>query len=76
MVRTVITPTETDIHLSIAKEYVGKPIEITYLALDELDQKATPQKTMAEFWNTISDETAQKLHTNIDKMRNEWERDI
>lgn len=76
MVRTIITPSDTDIHLSIAKEYVGKTLEVTYLALEELEPKNTPKKTMADFWNTISDETAGKLHDNVKKMRNEWERDI
>jgi hypothetical protein len=76
MVRTIITPSDTDIHLSIAKEYVGKTIEITYLALDELEQKPASEKSMADFWNTISDETAQKLHDNVKQIRNEWDRDI
>ncbi len=76
MVRTIITPADTDIHLSIAKEYVGKTLEITYLALDELQQQDAPKKTIADFWNTISDETAEKLHDNVKQMRNEWERDI
>lgn len=76
MVRTIITPSNTDVHLSIEKEYVGKAIEITYLALDELEHKSTPKKTMADFWNTISDETAKKLHDNVNQMRNKWDRDI
>jgi hypothetical protein len=76
MVRTIITPLDTDVHISIEKEYVGKAIEITYLALDELAQKPAPKKSIADFWNTISDETAGKLHDNVQKMRGEWERDI
>ncbi len=44
MVRTIITPADTDVHLLIAKEYVGKRIEITYLALDELEQMPTLNK--------------------------------
>ena len=76
MVRTIITPSGTDIHLSISKEYVGKAIEITYLALDELKEKEVPKKTMSDFWDTLSDEAAEKLHKNVDKMRNEWGRDI
>jgi hypothetical protein len=75
MIRTIITPANTDIHLSIPENYMGKPIEITYLALEELEQKTMP-KTMADFWNTISDETAQKLHNNVINIRKEWERDI
>lgn len=75
MVRTIITPSNTDVHLSIEKEYVGKTIEITYLALDELEQKPATENTMADFWNTISDDSAQKLHDNVKQMRSEWEKD-
>ena len=75
MVRTVIIPTGTDIHISIAKEYVGKPLEITYLSLDELKSLPEEKTTMADLWNTISDETATKLHENVLKLRNEWEQD-
>ncbi len=73
MVRTIITPSGTDVHLAIEKQYVGRKIEITYLALDELESKLPVKKTMSDFWNTISDETAQKLHDNVDKMRSEWD---
>ncbi len=75
MVRTVITPADVDVHLTIAKEYVGRPIEITYLALDELDKApaSTTRKTMADFWNVLSDDTAEKLRSEIDNMRREWE---
>ncbi len=76
MVRTIITPSNTDVHISIEKEYVGKTLEVTYLALDELKHKTAPKKTMADFWNTISDDAAQKLHDNVKQMRNEWDRDI
>lgn len=76
MVRTIITPSDTDVHLSIEQEYVGKTLEITYLALEELEHKPTSRKTMADFWNTISDETAVKLRENVRQMRNEWDRDI
>ncbi len=76
MVRTIITPPGTDLHLSIEKEYVGKTIEVTYLALDELEHKPPVRKTMSDFWNTISDDTAKKLHDNVDKMHDEWQRGI
>ena len=39
MVRTVITPTKTDIHLAIPKNYIGKRIEITFFAIDELEEQ-------------------------------------
>ena len=76
MVRTIITPSDTALHFSIAKEHVGKTLKITYLPFDELQPKTVPQKTMKDFWNTIPDESAKRLHENVNKMRSEWVRDI
>ncbi|MBE7173937.1 MAG: hypothetical protein INR73_25410 [Williamsia sp.] len=39
MARTIITPTQSNIVLSIPEDYVGKPIEVTFLALEELEPK-------------------------------------
>lgn len=71
MVRTVITPTKTNIRISIPQEYVGKPIEVTFLPLEELENKPS-KKTMADFWGVISDETAKKLHAEVEQNRKEW----
>ncbi len=76
MIRTIVTPTNTDVHISIPLEYVGKTIEISYLPIDELENKPVRELKMIDFWNTISDATATKLHENVKQMRNEWERDI
>jgi hypothetical protein len=76
MVRTIITPENTHIRLDIPKEYVGKEIEVTFLALDELVKDKPNKLTMADFWGIISDDTAQLLHKNAEQSRNEWERDI
>jgi hypothetical protein len=35
-----------------------------------------PEKTLAEFWGILSDETANELRVQIEKSRKEWERDI
>jgi len=76
MVRTIITPEDTHIQLDIPKEYVGKEIEVTFLALDELINDNPGKLTMADFWGVISDDTANILHKNVEQSRNEWERDI
>jgi len=70
MVRTVIIPEKTDIHLTIPKEYVGKKIEITYLALDELGQEIPIKKTMADFSGVLSEADYQSLKEHKDKARN------
>ncbi len=75
MVRTIVTPENGHIQLDIPKEYIGKQIEVTFLALDELGV-AKPKKTMADFWGVLSDETADKLREHVKETRSEWERDI
>ncbi|WP_252791493.1 hypothetical protein [Mucilaginibacter flavidus] len=73
MLRTIIIAENTDVQLTIPKEYVGKEIEITILALDELAESKPINVTMADFWNTMSDDTANTLHKDVEKCRNEWE---
>jgi hypothetical protein len=74
MVRTILTPENTHIELDIPAEYVGKQIEVTFLSLEELNQK--PGKTMAEFWGILSKETGEQLQRHVEESRNEWERNI
>ena len=76
MVRTLITPINKDVHLTIPEEYVGKTIEITYMPIEELVTKPISNLTMADFWGVLSDETAQKMQESLIESRNEWERDI
>ena len=73
MVRTIITPTNADIQLHIREEYIGKPIEITYLALEEIGQSLPNKKTVADFWGILSDKTATDLRQQVEDNRNEWE---
>jgi protein tyrosine phosphatase len=73
MVRTIITPETNSVQLAIPKDYVGKEIEITILALDELAASKPISGTMADFWDIISDDTANTLHKDVEQARNEWE---
>ncbi|GHT42541.1 hypothetical protein FACS189437_10490 [Bacteroidia bacterium] len=74
MVRTVITPEDTNILLSIPEIYVGKTIEITYLALDELTLQ--PKKTLGDFWGVLSEEDGRLLKEHTQRARQEWNRDF
>lgn len=71
MIRTIITPPSAHIKISIPDEHVGKPIEVTYISLEELE-KNSPKKTMGEFWGIISDETAKVFHDEVNQNRKEW----
>jgi hypothetical protein len=77
MIRTTITPQNTDVHISIPQDYVGRKMEVLLYATDELvEEKPIVKSTMAQFWGVISTETGEDMHKSALKSRNEWDRDI
>ena len=73
MIKTVITSQNNNYTLIIRDNYIGKEIEILFYALDELEEKKHTKKSMADFWGTMSDETAGDLHKQSKNSREEWE---
>ena len=73
MVRTIITPANTSIQVSVPKEYIGKPVEVTCLTLEELEEKHS-KKTMADFFGTLSGDTYKALKEHTEQARKEWNR--
>ncbi len=78
MIRTFITPTENshNLTLNLPDDYLGEELELIVFKKQEGLIKEKVSISMADLWNVISDETAKKLHNNVNTMRNEWERDI
>jgi hypothetical protein len=74
MVRTILRPEHTDIRLSIPETYVGKPIEVTFLALDELERQ--PEKSMSDFFGLLPGEAYLSLKKHTELARREWDRDL
>ena len=72
MIRTIVTPDEQGIHLHVPKSYIGKKIEVIAFVIDEAETEPKKLK-MADFWGTISDETAAELHREVAESRNSWE---
>ncbi|WP_426486997.1 hypothetical protein [Leptospira interrogans] len=72
MIRTRITPQNTDLHLSIPEGYVGKNIEVLLYAVDEIKEEPKKIVTMKDFRGTLSKESAEKLQDKIKKERDEW----
>ena len=70
MIRTIITPANTNIQVSVPKDYVGKPIEITCLALEELEEKHAP-KTMSDFFGILPANTYKELKEHTEQARKE-----
>ena len=77
MLRTTITPENTDVHISVPQRFVGKKVEVLLYTTDEEEPLVTtPKNSMAKFWGVLSDETAADLHKTATESRNEWDRDI
>jgi hypothetical protein len=74
MIRTIITPEQTDIHLSIPENYVGKAVEITFLALDEIEPQS--KKNLGDFLGLLPEEEYRQLKIHTQQARKEWNRDF
>ena len=80
MIRTIITPQQEEMLISVPREYVGKKLELTLLAVDEINREAPkttePPVTMAQFWGILSKETGDAILKAAEASRNEWDRNF
>ncbi|GAA0525101.1 hypothetical protein [Chitinophaga japonensis] len=78
MIRTTLTPQNTDLHLSIPKDYVGKQIEVLLYATDELQQAPPVKNTLAKLRGALklTNDQYNNLQQHIKDIRNEWNRAI
>lgn len=78
MVRTVLIPKDTNVHLSIPKNYVGRKIEVMCYPVDELveENETISPKNMSSFKGLLSSDEADQLQEYVKKSREEWDRDI
>ena len=79
MIKTTCTPHNTDLHLSIPKNYVGKRVEVLLYTLEEIMTEATGgQKKMkaSDYAGSISKKQAHSILKHVKQSRKEWERDI
>ncbi len=70
MIRTSITPQQTDLHIMFPSHFVGKKLELLVYALEETEEPIK-ENTMNQFWGTLSNETAKDLHAKIKISRNQ-----
>ena len=80
MLKTTITPDNTNINLIIPSDYVGKQIEVLLYAVEELQENKSIQEPKkrkpSDYAGCISKETAETLLQHVEQSRNEWERNI
>ncbi len=77
MIRSLITPQTTDLHISIPTDYIGRKVEVLVFTYDEPKESAKEaDNVMAQFWGVISEDTTKEMHRHITESRAGWERDI
>jgi hypothetical protein len=77
MVRTIITPDDTNVNLSIPPDYIGRKIEVLYYPVDELiEGKSSNSKNMSAFRGALTEDEGNELQEYVKKSREEWDRDF
>ncbi len=78
MIHTILTPSNTDLHLSIPKDYVGKQIEILLYTSDEGKEKKVSKKKNRKLRGTLklSDKQYKDFQQHTKNIRSEWDRSI
>lgn len=77
MIKTIVTPQNNELHLSIPNSYIGKEIEVLLYAKDELvEEKAAKRNNAARFKGLLTGEEADKYDVYLKQARKEWDRDL
>lgn len=77
MIKTIVIPKTTDLHLSIPKHYIGKQVEVLVYTSDEVKKERAPSNAASLRGKLkLSNEQYQDFHQYLNDSRNEWIRDI
>jgi hypothetical protein len=77
MIRTIVTPQNNNLTVSIPNNYIGKEIEVLLYSKEELGEpNATKSRTASRFKGLLTHDEADQYNAYIDQTRNQWERDI
>lgn len=77
MIKTILTPLNKNIYISIPNNYIGKEIEILLYAKEELiTNKTKEENVFFDFKGILSKEDYNSLKSNTELARNQWNRDI
>jgi hypothetical protein len=77
MIKSVVTPQNTEFIITIPSNYIGKKVEILVYALDEIEEKKSPQKkSLSDYCGILSENEYLSLNAHIEQTRAEWDRRI
>ena len=74
MIRTILTPLNTELHLAIPKEYVGKQVEVLLYTSEEVQPQANLGRAASSMRGklNLTDEQLADFHQHIKQSRDEW----
>lgn len=74
MIRTIVTPSNTDLHVLIPKEYVRKQIEVLLYTTDEIQEEKINKKNSVNLRGklNLSDEQYLGFQKHTKDLPNEW----
>lgn len=74
MIRTIVTPENTELHLSLPVDYVGKQIEVLVYKSDEINQEKPLINNGASLRGTLqlSSDQYKNFNQYLSDSRNEW----
>jgi hypothetical protein len=76
MTKTIITPENNNVLLSVPDEYVGKKLEVLMYAVEELSENKLSQKKMSAYKGILTKEEAEQLQEYVKQSREEWNQNI
>lgn len=78
MIRTIVTPQNTELHLSIPLDYVGKQIEVLLYTSDEITEEKASVKNPSSLRGklNLSNQQHKDFHQYLNDVRKEWDKDI
>ena len=74
MIRTVVRPINTDLHLSIPEDFIGKQVEVLLYTIDEVEKVENASKLRGKL--NLSDKQYHDFCLYLKDVRNEWNRNI
>jgi subtilisin-like proprotein convertase family protein len=77
MIRTVFTPQQATVHVSIPEQYIGKKVEMLLFTPDEVEVlPILKRENVAQYKGLLTAEEAAQYHRYLQTARVEWNRDI
>jgi hypothetical protein len=78
MIRTIVTPLNSDLHIQIPANYIGKEIEVLLYSTEEINDSKNKNVSKVSLRGSLnlSKEQYSDITNHANDSRNEWNRNI